>query len=185
MKQILNLTIIAGLLIGMLACEKDDPVIPNEEELITTLEYTLVSSTGGTVVFSFQDLDGEGGNSPVVTSGTLSKNTEYTGSLKLYNETETPKEDITVEIKEEDEEHQFFFQPDSDLDLSVSYSDTDGDGKPVGLATTVQTGDASSGTLTITLRHEPNKSASGVSTGDITNAGGETDIEVHFIVNIE
>lgn len=28
------------------ACEKDDPVIPNEEELITTLTYTLTPSGG-------------------------------------------------------------------------------------------------------------------------------------------
>ena len=35
------------------------------------------------------------------------------------------------------------------------------------------------------LRHEPDKSAAGVSSGDITNAGGETDIEVSFNVIIE
>ncbi|HBK71516.1 MAG TPA: type 1 periplasmic binding fold superfamily protein, partial [Flavobacteriaceae bacterium] len=35
------------------------------------------------------------------------------------------------------------------------------------------------------LRHEPNKSASGVSDGDITNAGGETDIEVIFNITVQ
>ena len=38
---------------------------------------------------------------------------------------------------------------------------------------------------TITLRHEPAKTATGVSGGDITNAGGETDIEVVFDVTVE
>ena len=37
-----------------------------------------------------------------------------------------------------------------------------------------------SATMTVILRHEPNKAGAGVSDGDITNAGGETDIEVTF-----
>ena len=40
------------------------------------------------------------------------------------------------------------------------------------------------GTITVILRHEPDKDASGVSNGDITNAGGETDIEVVFNVEV-
>jgi hypothetical protein len=39
--------------------------------------------------------------------------------------------------------------------------------------------------LKITLRHEPNKKASGVVGGSITNAGGETDIEVSFDVEVK
>jgi len=39
--------------------------------------------------------------------------------------------------------------------------------------------------VTITLRHEPAKDATGVSDGDITNAGGETDISVNFPVEIQ
>jgi hypothetical protein len=67
----------------------------------------------------------------------------------------------------------------------VAYGDVDGNGKPLGLQTTVVTGDVSTGTLTITLRHEPDKSAAGVSGGDLTNAGGETDIEVTFDVTVQ
>ena len=52
-------------------------------------------------------------------------------------------------------------------------------------ATATATGAASVGTLKVTLRHEPNKSAAGVVGGDITNAGGETDIEVEFPIVIE
>ena len=92
-------------------CKKDDPVIPNEEEVITTLNYTLIPSDGGTpVVLSFQDLDGDGGDPPVITGGTLAMNTTYNGSLELLNETETPPGDITEEVEEEADEHQFFFQ---------------------------------------------------------------------------
>jgi hypothetical protein len=35
------------------------------------------------------------------------------------------------------------------------------------------------------LRHEPNKDALNVASGEITNAGGETDIEVSFPVTIK
>ncbi len=69
--------------------------------------------------------------------------------------------------------------------LSVSYTDTDADGNPIGITTELITSDAGSGVLTVILRHEPNKGASGVSGGDITNAGGETDIEVDFDVNVQ
>ncbi len=54
----------------------------------------------------------------------------------------------------------------------------DGNGNPVGLTFNLTTGDATTGSVTIILRHEPMKDASGVSDGDITNAGGETDISV-------
>ena len=166
------------------SCEKDDPEIANEEELITTLTYTLTPETGGTpVVLSFKDLDGEGGNAPTLVGGTLTANTIYNGTLDLLNETESPAESITAEIEEEDDEHQFFFQA-SGANITVEYNDTDGT-HPVGLETKVITGEASSGKLTIILRHEPNKNAQGVANGNITNAGGETDIEVTFDVVVE
>lgn len=166
------------------SCNDDDVEIPNEEELITTLSYTLTPATGNPVILIFQDLDGDGGNDPVITNGTLEANTEYNGSLELLNESESPAENITEEIEEEAEEHQFFFSS-TVPGLSVAYDDTDSDQNPVGISTILTTGDAGSGTLRVILRHEPDKSANGVSTGDITNAGGETDIEVVFEVTVQ
>lgn len=171
--------------VSLTSCEKDDPEVPNEEELITTVTYTLTPTGGGSAVeFQFQDLDGDGGNAPVITNGTLEANTTYTGSITLLNEAETPAEDITEEVEEEAEEHQLFFTV-ATANATVVYTDADGNGNPIGLATTVTTGDASTGTLTVTLRHEPDKGATDVSDGDITNAGGETDIEVTFDVTIQ
>lgn len=179
------LTLISALFIGT-ACEDDDPEIPNPEELITTLRMQLTPTAGGAAVtLEFRDLDGEGGNDPTITDGTLAANTTYTGSLELLNESETPVEIITEEIEEEDEEHQFFFSIGGGLDLTVAYDDADSDGNPLGVSTIVTTGAASSGTLTVVLRHEPAKDASGVRDGDITNAGGETDIEVEFPVMVQ
>jgi hypothetical protein len=171
---------------SFLSCEKEDPVIPIEEEIITSLTYTLSPSAGGDdVILTFQDLDGDGGNDPVITGGSLIANTNYIGNLTLLNETETPAGDITAEINELKEEHQFFFETSNGLELSVSYNDLDVNGKPVGLSTVLTSGNASTGQFTITLRHLPNKSANGVPMGDISNAGGETDIEVTFDITIQ
>ena len=169
------------------ACNKDvpeDPTIPNEEEVITTLNFTLTPDGSGTpVVLTFQDLDGDGGNVPIITGGVLDSNTTYYGSLELLNELENPATDITEEVEEEGSDHQFFFQT-SVNGMNVTYDDIDVNGDPIGLSTILITNGTSTGTLTITLRHEPKKDASGVSDGDITNAGGETDIEVTFNVEV-
>ena len=102
----------------------------------------------------------------------------------LLNELESPAEDITVEVQEEAEEHQFFFQ-NNISGLIIAYTDEDENGHPIGLSSKISTTGSGSGTITVTLRHEPNKTAAGVSTGEITNAGGETDIEVTFDVEIQ
>jgi hypothetical protein len=172
-------------LLSFVACDKDDPEVPNEEEVITTLNITLTPEGGGTaVVLSYQDLDGDGSGEPVITGGDLLANQVYNGSLELLNETEDPAEDITVEVAEEDLDHQFFFSS-SISDISFSYSDMDADGNPVGLNFTLSTGNAASGTISVNLVHEPIKDASGVSDGDITNAGGESDIDVDLPVNVQ
>ncbi|MFK7756623.1 MAG: type 1 periplasmic binding fold superfamily protein [Flavobacteriales bacterium] len=176
------------LVLGLSSCDDDEPecpIIPNEEEVITTMTYTLTPDGGGeTVVLSFLDLDGDGGNDPIITGDTLTANTTYTGALDLLNQAENPAESITEEVEEEAEEHQFFFSS-TLADLTVAYGDSDAEGNPLGLVTSVTTGAAGSGMLTVILRHEPAKDAAGVSDGDITNAGGETDIEVDFPVNVQ
>lgn len=175
----------------LFSCDDDDngpepttPVIPNEEEVITTLTYTLTPIAGGDVkVFTFEDLDGDGGDAPIITLDTLEKNTRYSGVVQLLNKQETPAEDITLEVEEEGDEHQFFYQTSND-NFFINYSDVDEDGNPIGIETVLSTASSSSN-ITITLRHEPNKTAANVSAGDITNAGGETDIEVTFVVDVE
>ena len=179
------LVVFFSTLVLFSSCEKDDPEVVNEEEVITTLTYTLTPENGGIpVVLSFRDLDGEGANIPTIEGGTLQANTTYIGSIVLLNETETPAENITLEIEEEDQDHQFFFAVTNGLDASVTYNDSDGI-NPIGLSTKMRTNQPSTGKLKITLRHEPNKSAAGVKDGNIANAGGETDIEVEFDVTVE
>ncbi|MGB1243071.1 MAG: hypothetical protein ACPG49_11150 [Chitinophagales bacterium] len=184
-----NLILFIGLSLAMFSfssCDKDDPEPPHEEELITTLTLTMTPEAGGNdVVFQFRDTDGEGGNDAVITSGALMANTVYNGVIELLNESISPTEDITAEVKSEGTEHQFFFATTEGVNLSFGYRDMDTDGNPIGLEAAFQTGDASSGQFQVTLRHEPTKNASNVSAGDISNAGGETDIEVIFDIDIQ
>ncbi len=173
-------------LIFIQSCKKADPVIPVQQELITTIIFELIPQNGGpSVTMSFQDLDGDGGLQPTITGGVLAANTAYFGKLTLLNESALPVDSTNKDILEENLAHQFFFKASNGLDLSVIYDDFDDNNQPIGLSNTVETGVPSSGKLTVTLRHEPNKSGTGVSTGDITNAGGETDIEVDFDVQIK
>ena len=103
----------------------------------------------------------------------------------VLNELEDPADNITAEVQAEDEDHQFFYTPTNNI-ATIAYTDQDANGNPVGLTFTVTTTAATTGNLTVVLRHEPNKSATGVSDGDITNAGGETDIEVTFTgINVQ
>jgi hypothetical protein len=175
--------------LALSSCKKDevsDPVIPNEEEVITTLNFTLSPVGGGTDIFmSFQDIDGDGPQVPEISvSDSLSANTEYTGSVLLLNETVTPADTINTEVLAEAEEHQFFYTIQG-ADMTVAYSDSDADGNPIGLSVLVETGSPSQGAITVVLRHEPDKTGAGVVAGDIANAGGETDIEATFDVVIE
>lgn len=168
----------------------DDPEPANEEELITTFTLTLTPVGGGTAVtLEFYDEDGDGALSPVYTyspstsgefpAAILAANTAYTGTISLLNESEAPAENITEEIEEEDDEHLFCFTVGGGANIDYSYADEDANALPVGLTTNWETGDASTGTITIVLRHQP-----GTKTGACPGPG-DTDIEVTFNVAIQ
>ena len=104
LKKLLILSIIG--FISFSSCKKDDPVtpvIPNEEELITTLNYTLTNAFDSTdvVTLTFVDLDGDGGTAPTITGGSLNANKTYNGTMELLDETDPADvEDITEEVLE-------------------------------------------------------------------------------------
>ncbi len=184
------LALVTALIFSSCSNDDDNPAPPvNEEELITTVTaiYTPVGG-GATVTLQYKDLDGEGANAPVITvSSAFAKNKTYNGVVTFKNELANPAEDITPEIVEEGEEHQIFYQKTGTLNAfkyGTAASNFDTNGKPIGLQSVFTTTEAASGTLTITLRHEPNKSATNVASGDITNAAGSTDAEVSFPISV-
>lgn len=170
------------LIIFSAGCDDDDPVIENPEEEITSVVLTLSPDGGGDdYVLNFSDTDGDGGNAPVfTTTGTLAANATYSGSINFANE----DEDVNVEIMAEDDEHQVFYVVSSGLEMTLAYNDQDGNGAPLGLLTNVTTAAAGTGTITITLRHEPAKDPA-VAIDNPAAAGGETDVEVSFDVIIQ
>ena len=190
MKTIKFLNLVFVMTLIFTSCSNDDdvnnlvnlPAVVNEEEVITTLNVTLTPVGSGTVVtLQTRDLDGDGPNAPVVTvSGDLVNGTTYNGVIELLNETVDPAEDITEEVEEESNEHQFFYTAGGALDVNTSYSNFDDNGNNLGTLFTLTTNNVSSGTLTFTLRHEPNKPNTG-----LDDAEGETDISATFSLNIQ
>ncbi|MGV3460306.1 MAG: type 1 periplasmic binding fold superfamily protein [Flavobacterium sp.] len=189
MKQI-KIFAIALTALFAASCSDDDAstALPvNEEEVITTVKAAFTPQGGGnTVLLTSRDLDGDGPNAPVNTvSGPFISGKTYFGTVQFQNELVNPVGNITEEVQEEGDEHQVFFvQTGGSLGTFV-YNDLDVNGKPVGLNVTFNTAaTAASGQLKIVLVHEPNKDAQGVSQGIITNAGGATDAEVVFSVDV-
>jgi len=194
------------------SCKKDEktntpnPVPPpptNEEELITTFKLYL-SDGNNTSVYLFKDPDGEGGIPAFYGPGTttastqadsvivLTNNTSYTATLFFLDESKTPTDTISDEIKVEADEHMVFYNQSnpsalptasvtiSGTNLIITYLDMDGSTPPLplGLITTWDTGNASGkAPLTISLKHQP-----GSKNG--TYAPGDTDISVVFKVLI-
>jgi hypothetical protein len=185
MKNFKILALALTTILSLSSCNKDDDgvVVINEEELITTVE-TRLNNIDGSVTLTSKDADGNGPGRPVVTvSGPLRANTLYSGIVVFSDETKNPVKDITEEVEEEAKDHQVFYSAPPAIG-TFTYTDTDTNGKPVGLKFTLQTGAAGTGSITVTLRHLPNKSANGVAAGNITNAGGATDAEVTYPVTV-
>lgn len=185
-------------------CKDDDddvtpaPPVENEEEVITDLKliFTNTSDTTDKVEARAQDPDGEGVLELVILD-TIRLNVSKTYELTydIFNNLETPGEDIGAEIEGEDNEHQIFYSFSNNAFTSpagngnidnasdaVSYNDFDGNGNPVGLLTTWVTSanQLSNGNFTVRLQHQPDlkTSTSGATDGD-------TDFELAFVLNIQ
>jgi hypothetical protein len=188
MKTLKTIAFVFSLATIFTSCSNDDNSAPvNEEEVISTVKVTLTNGAN-IITLTKKDLDIDGPNPPEFTvSGNLSANTTYTGEVSLLNETVIPVKVVSEEIEESAQEkldHQFFYGANEGLLGAFTYEDEDGNGNPIGLRFTFTTGAASTGKLSVILKHLPNKSAAGVSLGDITNAGGNTDAEAIFNITV-
>ena len=180
---------VALIAVTVSACKKDDDTpepSPNnsnppahEEELITSAILSFVDTAGvqPNVQFAFRDPDGDGGNAPTQHDTIrLTANTYYNVSIQLLNESESPAEDITLEVQQEDDEHIFCYTP-SNTNVSIQRTDSDGTYE-VGITSFWSAGAAAVGSTTVTLKHQP-----GVKDGTCTP--GDTDIEVIFITEVQ
>ncbi|MEM8889329.1 MAG: T9SS type A sorting domain-containing protein, partial [Bacteroidota bacterium] len=176
------------------ALDPNAPPCENEEEVITDVTLTFISTDGDTVIATAQDPDGPGPLDLVVQDTIqLLESAEYTLGIELFNSIEG--EDITEEIQEEDDEHQFFFAFDDEVfrspagdgnvderDDPINYNDFDGNGLPLGLSTDWETNcgeEAILGNFRVILKHQP-----GVKSDSSTVADGGTDIDLTFDVKV-
>jgi hypothetical protein len=192
-KKMKNLKITTLALVALLAlssCSVDDLPPVNEEELITTITAVFTPQGGGTpITLQYKDLDGDGPNAPLTSvSGNFAQSKTYDGAVTFKNEAANPIEEITPEIIAEGVDHQLFYEKTGTLNAftyGTASSNFDVNGKPIGLQSIFTTTGAASGTLKITLKHLPNKSGVNVAAGDITNAFGNTDVEVVFNLTVQ
>ena len=182
------------------SCDSDDdaPEPENEVEVITdvTLVFTNIDDTTDVVQASAQDPDGEGAQELVIADEiTLDTSKTYELTFEIFNNLETPGEDIGEEIFEEDNEHQLFFSfsdnsfatpiGDGNIDNaadSLNYSDNDENGNPVGLVTswTTPSTQISGGIFTARLQHQPDLKTATTGADD-----GDTDFDLEFVLNIQ
>ncbi len=181
-------------------CDDDDdaPEPVEEPEVITdvTLIFTNNADPSDVVQASAQDPDGIGAQ-PLAILGPINLDTSktYTLTYEIFNNLETPGEDIGEEIEEEDDEHQLFFSftngafasptGNGNIDNAadpINYNDADDNGNPIGLSTTWTTPSTPStgGTFTVQLQHQPGEKTA---TSDVTV--GEADFVLEFVLNIQ
>ncbi len=177
-----NITFFTSLisLIFLNSCVKtlEAPELINEEELITTLVVTLESATDQ-IELRYTDLDGDGPNQGVFQAPNLKPNTTYSGKLQFLNESESPAEDITLEIEEESNDHQVFYVVNG-LNATIEPVNIDLNGYYLGTTFSLTTLSVSEGQLQFILRHLPTKP----NDGNPATAGGATDLSVIFNLKI-
>jgi hypothetical protein len=189
-----KLALLLALPFAFSACKKDkkeDPKPNNaDNEVITTIRYTLTPVGGGTTITAqSRDVDGDGGAAPVLTytgaTGAtklvFDKAKTYTGDILILDETKSPVDTVSNEVFKEADEHLFVYKPLAADLLTIVRTDFDASTPvplPLGLKTTVTPrSTAGTGTLQIILRHQP-----GVKNG--LEAPGDTDVDVTFPVEV-
>jgi hypothetical protein len=167
---------LAGCIVAGCKKKKDKE---NEEELITTVKIVLTPVSGGAAqTFVWKDVDGAGGNAPVIDQIGLIPSTNYNCSLQFLNESVTPAEDITTEVTAEAVDHQVYLEV-ATVQLGITNLNKDINGLPLGITSAWAAGAVSNGSVKITLKHKPGQKAAN---DPVTK--GETDVEVVFPVVI-
>ncbi len=192
MMKYLSFILVAVTIFALSSCDKEknevieEPHV-HEEEVITTVRLVITNNAGFNKTFSYKVDNGFNSSSPatpVIDDVVLDANTTYNVDVQVWNESETPAEDITEEVKEEGADHLFLLESSPSTgagSIGFSNGSKDANGDALNQTLDFTTGDAGTGQLTVTLKHEPtDKSAT-----DPPGAGGETDAQAIFPVTIQ
>lgn len=192
-----NLTILTiATIFAFSSCKKDDPKKPvatNPQEVLTTVlisGYNLNDSLNTNYQFSYkwEDLDGDGGNNPIIDTITLDTGVVYRCKVLILDKTKTPFDTVSIAIEEEKNEHQFFYTPSANLigkfRTEILDFDDNNPKLPVGLKLNLLTKSNQSyslpliGNLNLVLSHYDGVAKS-VSKSD------ESDIDINFPIKLK
>jgi hypothetical protein len=176
------------LLVSLLftSCKKDEVEPTDDNELITRVELKFTDITAkSTLTYTFQDKDGDPKTAPEKFDKiVLNKGVTYSVSIGVYDDTKSPVMDITQEINEEADVHLFVYKTTPASLLTTTILDKDKNGLPIGLSSSILTqSTAGTGKLNLLLKHQPELNGVKVKTGQ--EAGGSTDIDLTFDVEVK
>lgn len=190
MKRIQQLTFLALVASTIFtACKKEELPTPEpvEQELITTVRLIVTNSSGFNKTFNYKVDNGFGSSTQgniEIDDVVLAPGTNYDVEVQVWDESKKPAENITEEVIAESHHHLFIFQSNPVTGagaISFNNGSKDDEGEPLNQKGQITTGAAGSGSLTVTLKHEPtNKNAT--TPGE---AGGETDAQATFPVKLQ
>lgn len=180
--SLLTLTLALTITAVIWSCgTKEAPAPEDENELITTVRLTFTEDgTTAPQKFEWKDLDGDGGNAPTTSRITLKASRSYKVDVEFLDESKTPTDNITDEVREEGDEHLVVLTPTPSSLFTYTASDKDSRNFPIGLSGTVTTGSINQGTLRVQLRHQPPVNGQPVKNGTV--APGSDDVNITFDV---
>lgn len=166
----LTLAVLAVGCITFSSCKKTDE---EPQENLNVLKIKIGANT-----YTWSDTDGTGGVAPKIDTIKLTPNATFAAELTIQDGSVSPAKDYTTEIIAEKDAHLFVYIV-AGANLTFTDLSQDSKSKDFGQTANAKTTAASTGTLQILLKHDPDKSAT-----DPTKTG-ETDIDVVFPVVIK
>ncbi|MCF8430183.1 MAG: hypothetical protein K9G64_08635 [Bacteroidia bacterium] len=192
-----NTTIITiATILTISSCSKEDPkkpIITNPQEVLTTIlikghNQNDSLNTNYQFNYKWEDLDGDGGNLPVIDTINLDSGIIYTCEIIILDKTKTPFDTVSNAIEEEKNSHQFFFAPNANLTDKIKAEildfDTNIPSLPVGLSFNLNTKSNQSyalpllGTLNIVLSHYDGVPKT-------IEKSSESDIDINFPIKLK
>ena len=178
------LLLAAGLIIAFSACKKDEktvsPPVPGNE-FLTTVQLVVTNNADATdtKTVAVKQLPGAAIDYSKATL-TLKKNAVYTVAVKFLDETTTPAGNVTDDIYDRRNYHLICFTISGGANLTVTRTDKDTNIPPleIGLQDNFTTGAASTGSLNVQLRHQPN-----AKNGSCDPGSSDADVDFPVTIN--
>lgn len=184
-----SVALLLSLPLFVVSCKKDDPPVPDEQEVITTLKMHVTNTAEGfdkTFIYKVENgFDNPSTGTIQIDTVKLKSGITYSVELQVLNEREDPAEDITKEILEESDEHLFVIGHNASAGLAevtIANGNKDSKGLPLNQTFELTAGTTAKGQLDVVLLHHPVEK-SGLTIDNI--AGSETDLYAKYPLVIE